>query len=193
MARPHGHAQAAMTAPPEEEFDALFRQWYRPLLAQAMFVCGGRRTLADDAVQEAFLQCWRRWNSPHLEPVRAWPPWLRTTVVREVLRLQKETGAVGFDEQDHDRAAAEVDMASWMDARGAYRTVLERIVSLSDKQREVMGRCAIAGQSLGDAAKEMRIQVATARVHLHRARQALEDVRRQLQELGVIDAGEGRQ
>ncbi|WP_405876747.1 RNA polymerase sigma factor [Streptomyces sp. NBC_00005] len=182
-----------MTAPPEEEFDALFRQWYRPLLAQAIFVCGGRRTLADDAVQEAFLQCWRRWNAPHLEPVRAWPAWLRTTVVREVLRLQKEARAVGFDAERHDQAAAEVDLASWMDARGAYRTVLERIVSLSDKQREVMGRCAIAGQSLGDAAKEMCIQVATARVHLHRARQALEDVRRELQELGVIDAGEGRQ
>lgn len=105
----------------------------------------------------------------------------------------KEAGSIGFDTEHHDRAAAEVDMASWMDARGAYRTVLERIVSLSDKQREVMGRCAIAGQPLGDAAKEMRIQVATARVHLHRARQALQDVRSQLQELGVIDTGEGRQ
>lgn len=181
-----------MTTPPEEEFDALFRQWFRPLLAQAIFVSGGRRTLADDAVQEAFLQCWQRWNATHLEPVRAWPAWLRTTVVREVLRLQKEAGSVGFDTEHHDRAAAEVDLASWMDARGAYRTVLERIVSLSDKQREVMGRCAIAGQSLGDAAKEMRIQVATARVHLHRARQALEDVRSQLHEMGVIDTGEGR-
>ncbi|MFC8222855.1 RNA polymerase sigma factor [Streptomyces sp. NPDC057362] len=182
-----------MTAPPEEEFDALFRTWYRPLLAQAIFVSGGRCALADDAVQEAFLQCWQRWNAPHLEPVRAWPAWLRTTVVREVLRLQKEAGSIGFDTEHHDRATAEVDLASWMDARGAYRTVLERIVSLSDKQREVMGRCAIAGQPLGDAAKEMRIQVATARVHLHRARQALEDVRSQLQELGVIDTGEGRQ
>ncbi|MFD8007673.1 RNA polymerase sigma factor [Streptomyces mirabilis] len=182
-----------MTAPPEEEFDALFRHWYRPLLAQAIFVSGGRRTLADDAVQEAFLQCWQRWNAPHLEPVRAWPAWLRTTVVREVLRLLKEAGAVGFDVNSHDRAAPEVDLASWMDTRGAYRSVLERIVSLSDKQREVMGRCAIAGQPLGDAAKEMGIRVATARVHLHRARQALEDVRRQLQELGVIDAAERRQ
>ncbi|MFB7576280.1 RNA polymerase sigma factor [Streptomyces sp. NPDC056165] len=182
-----------MTAPPEEEFNALFRQWYRPLLTQAIFVSGGRRTLADDAVQEAFLQCWQRWNAPHLEPVRSWPGWLRTTVVREVLRLQKEAGALGFDERHHDQAAIEVDLASWMDARGAYRTVLERIVSLSEKQREVMGRCAIAGQSLGDAAKEMGIQVATARVHLHRARQALEGVRSQLQELGVIDEGEGRQ
>ncbi|MFG2276067.1 RNA polymerase sigma factor [Streptomyces chartreusis] len=182
-----------MRVPPEEEFDALFRRWYRPLLAQAIFVSGGRRALADDAVQEAFLQCWQRWNAPHLEPVRVWPAWLRTTVVREVLRLQKEAGSVGFDTEHHDRAAAEVDLASLVDARGAYRTVLERIVSLSDKQREVMGRCAIAGQPLGDAAKEMRIQVATARVHLHRARQALEDVRSQLQELGVIDTGEGRQ
>jgi RNA polymerase sigma factor (sigma-70 family) len=183
-----------MTSPPADEaFDALFRQWYRPLLAQAMFASGGRRTLADDAVQETFLQCWRRWNAPHLEPVRAWPGWLRTTVVREVLRLQKEVGSAGFDPDLHDQAAAEVDLASWMDARGAYRTVLERIVSLSDKQREVMSRCAIAGQPLGDAAKEMHIQVATARVHLHRARQALEGVRRELQELGVIDAGEGRQ
>jgi RNA polymerase sigma factor (sigma-70 family) len=182
-----------VTAPPDEEFDALFRQWYRPLLAQAIFVAGGRRTLADDAVQEAFLQCWQRFNAPHLEPVRTWPAWLRTTVVREVLRLQKEAGVVGFDADHHDRAAAEVDWASWMDARGAYRRVLERIVSLSDKQREIMGRCAIAGQPLGDAAKEMRIQESTARVHLHRARQALEDVRSQLRELGVIDTGEGRQ
>lgn len=183
-----------MTSPPTEDaFDALFRQWYRPLLAQAMFVSGGRRTVADDAVQEAFLQCWQRWHAPHLEPVRAWPAWLRTTVVREVLRLQKEAGSVGFDTDTHDHAGPEIDLASWVDARGAYRMVLERIVLLSDKQREVMGRCAIAGQSLGDAAKEMHIQVTTARVHLHRARQALEDVRGQLRELGVIDASEGRQ
>jgi RNA polymerase sigma factor (sigma-70 family) len=179
--------------PAEEAFDALFRQWYRPLLAQAMFVSGGRRTVADDAVQEAFLQCWQRWHASHLEPVRSWPPWLRTTVVREVLRLQKEAGSVGFDTDTHDHAGPEVDLASWVDARGAYRMVLERIVLLSDKQREVMGRCAIAGQSLGDAAKEMRIQVATARVHLYRARRALEDVRGQLRELGVIDVSEGRQ
>ncbi|MFE1797709.1 RNA polymerase sigma factor [Streptomyces sp. NPDC059517] len=183
-----------MTSPPTEEaFDTLFRQWYRPLLAQAMFVSGGRRTVADDAVQEAFLQCWQRWHAPHLEPVRAWPAWLRTTVVREVLRLQKEAGSVGFDTDTHDQAGPEVDLASWVDARGAYRMVLERIVLLSDKQREVMGRCAIAGQPLGDAAKEMHIQVSTARVHLHRARQALEDVRVQLQHLGLIDASEGRQ
>ncbi|MET7944148.1 sigma-70 family RNA polymerase sigma factor [Streptomyces sp. NPDC005302] len=182
-----------MTPPTDEAFDSLYRQWYRPLLAQAMFISGGRRAVADDAVQEAFLQCWQRWHATHLEPVRSWPPWLRTTVVHEVLRLQKEVGSVGFDTDAHDHAGPEIDLASLMDARGAYRTVLERIVLLSDKQREVMGRCAIAGQPLGDAAKEMHIQVATARVHLHRARQALEDVRGQLRELGVIDASEGRQ
>ncbi|MER5881183.1 sigma-70 family RNA polymerase sigma factor [Streptomyces sp. NPDC001910] len=182
-----------MTPPTDEAFDSLYRQWYRPLLAQAMFISGGRRAVADDAVQEAFLQCWQRWHATHLEPVRSWPPWLRTTVVHEVLRLQKEVGSVGFDADAHDHPGPEVDLASLMDARGAYRTVLERIVLLSDKQREIMGRCAIAGQSLGDAAKEMHIQVATARVHLHRARQALEGVRGQLRELGVIDASEGRQ
>lgn len=183
-----------MTSPPDEaDFDALFRHWYRPLLAQAMFISGGRRAVADDAVQEAFLQCWQRWHATHLEPVRAWPGWLRTTVVRETLRLQKEAGSVGFDTDAHDHAGPEIDLASLMDARGAYRLVLERIVLLSDKQREVVGRCAIAGQSLGDAAKEMHIQVATARVHLYRARQALEEVREQLQELGVIDPSEGRQ
>lgn len=181
-----------MTTPPEEEFDALFRQWFRPLLAQAIFVSGGRRTLADDAVQEAFLQCWQRWNATHLEPVRAWPAGCAPPSCARCCGCRRKAGSVGFDTEHHDRAAAEVDLASWMDARGAYRTVLERIVSLSDKQREVMGRCAIAGQSLGDAAKEMRIQVATARVHLHRARQALEDVRSQLHEMGVIDTGEGR-
>ncbi|MEU0785381.1 hypothetical protein ABZ341_27845 [Streptomyces sp. NPDC006173] len=42
-----------MTPPAEEAFDAPFRQRYRPLLAQAMFICGGRRTVADDAVQES--------------------------------------------------------------------------------------------------------------------------------------------
>ncbi|MGW2898685.1 RNA polymerase sigma factor [Streptomyces sp. NPDC001212] len=133
------------------------------------------------------------WHAPHLEPVRSWPAWLRTTAVREVLRLQKEAGSVDFDTDAHDHVSPEIDLASWVDARGAYRMVLERIVLLSDKQREVMGRCAIAGQPLGDAAKEMGIKAATARVHLYRARHALEDVHEQLRELGVIDTSEGRQ
>ncbi|MFI1293590.1 RNA polymerase sigma factor [Streptomyces sp. NPDC020792] len=158
-----------------------------------MFVSGGRRTVADDAVQEGFVQCWRRWHALCLEPVRSWPAWLRTTVVREVLGLQKEAGSVDFGTDAHDHVSPEIDLASWVDARGACRMVLERMVLLSGRRREVTGRCAIAGQPLGDAAKEMGINAATARLHLCRARQALEDVYEQLWELGVIDTSEGRQ
>ncbi|MEV0934038.1 RNA polymerase sigma factor [Streptomyces phaeochromogenes] len=181
--------------PPDAEalFDELFRAWYRRLLAQALMVSGGPRALADDAVQEAFLLCWERMHATHLEPVRNWPAWLRTTTVHEVLRLKRKAEPVGFDPEAHDKPSADLDLLSHIVVRGTYRRVCERIATLSTMQREIMGRCAIAGQSLGDAAMEMGIQVSTARAHLYRARQALKGVRAELLELGAIDPREGRE
>lgn len=181
---------------PGEDDDAksledLFREWYPRLVAQALVISGGRLALAQDAAQESFLLCWKRMQATHLAPVTNWPAWLRTTVVHEVLRLVKvnmRTEAVG--EEAYARTAVEFDWAALVDLKDAYRKVCEYVASLSDRQREVIARCSIAGEPLGAVAAEMGITEGTARAHLYRARQALRPIWVELAAMGVFGEGE---
>ncbi|MFJ2162837.1 RNA polymerase sigma factor [Streptomyces sp. NPDC087856] len=174
-------------------FDDLFRASYQGLLAQALLVSGGRFALAQDAAQESLLRCWRRMHQAHLDPVVNWPAWLRRTVMRETLRLTKISATTEPLEEDApERAAADFDAAAAVDLKDAYRRVCTYIAGLSERQREVLARCAIAGERLGDVAAEMGISEGTARTHLHRARQALHPVWVELKAMGVIDVSEGR-
>ncbi|MFJ1878674.1 RNA polymerase sigma factor [Streptomyces chartreusis] len=66
-------------------FDQLYRASYQRMLAKDIGVCGGNSAVAQDAVQEAFIRCWRRMNDADGPSVEDWHAWLSTVVVRECL------------------------------------------------------------------------------------------------------------
>ncbi|MFH8736841.1 RNA polymerase sigma factor [Streptomyces sp. NPDC017964] len=186
-----GEDDDARSSDDSKTLEDLFREWYPRLVAQALVISGGRLALAQDAAQESFLQCWRRMQQTHLAAVTNWPAWLRTTLVHEVLRLVKinaRTEVVG--DEAYARTAVEFDWAALVDLKDAYRKVCEYVATLSDRQREVIARCTIAGEPLGTVAAEMGITEGTARAHLYRARQALRPIWVELMEMGVIGEGE---
>lgn len=171
-----------------QEFDDLFRVWYPRLVTRAFLVSGGRLQLAQDAAQETFVRCWRRMNDPTGAAVDNWPGWLKVTAVRETLAvLATETRTQGLDAEALDWADGSDDLADRMDLKAAYRTACSHIARLSARQREVVARNALAGESMRDIAMHMGITEGTARAHLHRARQALEPVWREMKAMGVLD------
>ncbi|MEV2236019.1 sigma-70 family RNA polymerase sigma factor [Streptomyces phaeochromogenes] len=173
----------------EDAFDSLYRTWYRTLVAKAFLVTGGRLNAAEDAVQEAFIQCWRRMADPGKPPVQFWGRWLSTTVVREALR--RRTPDLPFDLGRHDSAVVAPDMAVEVQLKDIYRRVCAEMARLQERPRQAMALRCIAGLSSAEVAEEMGITQSTVRVHLAEARRALEPLRDELRQLGIVDDEEG--
>jgi RNA polymerase sigma factor (sigma-70 family) len=188
--RPPGRAFAGRLTP--QEFDELFVTWYQPVVSQAFLICGGRLQPAQDAAQEAFVTCWRRLADPTSPEVGNWPAWLRVTAAHHAIAaLKKEAGERNLDVEGLDRAGHQVDPAVLVDLKDAFRRVCEHLARLSIRRREVMVRVALGGQSVKETAAVMGISEATVRVHVSRARQALEPVWADLTSMGVFDGDEG--
>ncbi|MFG2504636.1 RNA polymerase sigma factor [Streptomyces rubiginosohelvolus] len=169
----------------EDAFESLYRTWYRALVAKAFLVTGGRLGVAEDAVQEAFVQCWRRMSDPHGPPVQHWGGWLSVTVVREALR--RRSADVPLDLSRHDSAVNAPDLAVEVQLKDIYRVVCKEMARLKERPRQAMALRCIAGLSTLEVAEEMGITQSTVRVHLAEARRALEPLRLDLRQLGIVD------
>lgn len=173
----------------EDAFDALYRTWYRALVAKAFLATAGHLGAAEDAAQEAFVQCWRRMNDPYGPPVQHWGGWLSATVVREALRRRSPN--VPLDLGHHDSAANTPDLAIEVQLKDVYRRVCVEMARLEERPRQAMALRCIAGLSTAEVAEEMGITQSTVRVHLAKARRALEPLRVDLRQLGIVDDEEG--
>ncbi|WP_185843802.1 RNA polymerase sigma factor [Streptomyces sp. WAC 05379] len=173
----------------EDAFDSVYRTWYRALVAKAFLVTGGRLHVAEDAVQEAFVQCWRRMTDPSKPPVQHWGGWLSRTAVREALR--RRSAEVLFDLDRHDSAGNLPDVAVEVQLKEVYRRACAEMSRLKDRPRQAMALRCIAGLSAAEVAEEMGITQSTVRVHLAEARRALEPMRVDLQQLGIVTEEEG--
>ncbi|MER6421181.1 RNA polymerase sigma factor [Streptomyces sp. NPDC001137] len=168
----------------EDDFDSLYRTFYRVLLAKAFLAAGGRLQVAEDAVQEAFMQCWRRMKDSCQPPVQHWGGWLSVTVVREALR--RRNTEILFDLGHHDRALTVPDMAVEVHLKEVYRKACTEMARLNERPRQAMALRFIAGLSPAEVAEEMGIAQATVRVHIAEARRALEPLRVELRQLGIV-------
>jgi len=174
----------------EDDFDSLYRTFYRVLLAKAFLAAGSRLEVAEDAVQEAFMQCWRRMKDPSQPPVQHWGGWLSVTVVREALR--RRSTEILFDLGHHDRALTVPDVAVEVHLKEVYRRACTEMARLNERPRQAMALRFIAGLSPAEVAEEMGIAQATVRVHIAEARRALEPLRGELRQLGIVsDETEG--
>lgn len=173
----------------EDAFDSLYRRWYLTMVTKAYLVAGGRRDVAEDAVQEAFIQCWRRMNDPAGPPVEHWGRWLAVTAVREALRHPKKE--VAFDLGHHDTAVNFIDLAVEVQLKDVYRRACAEMAGLRERPRRAMALRCIAGLSSAEVAQEMGITQSTVRVYLAEARRALEPLRVELRQLGIVTEGEG--
>lgn len=153
-------------APADPGFDAFFRAEYRRVVGLTFVLCG-RRSVAEELAQDAFVAAFRHWDrvGGYDDPA-AWvrrvavnlaTSWLRrrTREIRALTRLasrrEEEPGGRAVDDDDFWRA----------------------VRALPRRQAQCVALRYLDDQSNDEIAAVLGIAVTTVRVHLHAARAAL--------------------
>ena len=166
-----------MTPPPEEvtaqpagaaSFEAVFHAEYHGLVALAAAI-SGRRGRAEDIVQEAMARLDREWEvvSTYERP----GAWLRRVTINLALSQRRRIGREARALLRLDR----VDGALDPDPPAEHAHVWAAVAELPGKQRAAVAMHYLEDASVDQIAEALDIAPATARVHLHRGRQALRE------------------
>lgn len=126
-------------------------------LWRSLFAFCGSRSVADDAVAEAFAQALRRGDT--IDDVAAWVWTSAFAIARGEL---KHRGRTTGDPLADPRADIVVD-------DGDIRHLLQRLAALSHDDRELIVLCHVGGWKPRELAPVFGISAGTLRVRLHRA------------------------
>lgn len=144
-------------------FDAFFVAQYRRVAALAL-VLTGRRTVAEDCAQDAFVAAFRHWDriSTYEDP----GAWVRRVVVNvatsTLRRRTREARALARLPLRREHGQDAFDDEFWAAVRGLPR-----------RQAQCIALHYLEDRSIADIAELLQISPATVRVHLHEGRTAL--------------------
>ena len=146
-------------------FDELFAAEYRRVVGLAVVLCG-RRAVAEEVAQDAFVAAYRNWNkvSGYDDP-GAWVRRVAVNLATSTLRRRtREARALvrlaGRREQPADESIGDDDF--WIAVRALPR-----------RQAQCVALRYLEDRSVADIAEVLGIAEATVRVHLHEGRRAL--------------------
>jgi RNA polymerase sigma-70 factor, ECF subfamily len=152
------------------DFEALFRQHYRPVTRSLALAFGSAEDAAD-AVQDAFVRAYGRWDriAHYDDPVA----WIRHVAIN---RLRD-----GFRSRTRARAAlarlapmAQRELEPPEDGPSIDVDVLaRRLASLSRQQRLALSLFYVEDLSVAEVAASMGISAGAVKFHLHQGREAL--------------------
>ncbi|MFK4227797.1 RNA polymerase sigma factor [Streptomyces sp. NPDC019890] len=155
------------------QFDALYAEHARALLAAATLAAGGSPPDGWDGVQHAFEQAWLRLRDGSAPPVRDWGAWLRKTAVRHVLRRARGRQSLCEPLENVDPYDASPPVADHVVIKEKYQQVLNALASLPERQRQALALREIADFSTAETARIMDISDGAVRSLISQARQSL--------------------
>ncbi|MGP3951795.1 RNA polymerase sigma factor [Streptomyces sp. 7N604] len=159
-------------------FDAFFERSFPSMMARALILCGHRQD-AEDAVQEAYAEAFRRWE--RLRGYDAPDAWVYRIVrqrLSAVSRRKARWRPAELDSIPHPPAAG-VEQAV------EARAVLSALAALPRRQRTVLVLHCLQGMSQEAIADELGLSRGGVAASLFKARKKLKKV------LGMPDRGTG--
>lgn len=147
-------------------FDRLFVEEYPNMVALAASVSGNRAS-AEDIAQEAFGRLSQRWGEVSgFDKPGAWLR--RVTINLAISRRRRLVREAGARLRLTARPAPELPSSA-----PAHDGIWAAVAELPSRQRAVVALHYLEDRTLTEIAEILDISASTARVHLHRARQAL--------------------
>jgi RNA polymerase sigma-70 factor, ECF subfamily len=153
-----------------EAFDALFRALREPILALCLHLTG-RRTDAEDALQDAFLAVHR--GLPAFRGEARVATWVWRIALRAALQVRARR-------RDHDELDPETPAAGGaaLEARDEARRVQRALASLPAEPRAVLSLFAVEGLAHREIAEILGVPEGTVWSRLHGARRQLAEALR---------------
>jgi RNA polymerase sigma-70 factor (ECF subfamily) len=153
---------------------AVYRRYSGPMLTVARSMLGSRE-LADEAVQQAFVQAWRAAAS--YDPNRPLSSWLYAITRRVCIDLyrREHRQAALTDSGEPPAAAAPDDTAGTAERSWEAWEVRRAVDALSPRDREIMRLAYFEGLSFPDVAERLDLAVGTVKSRSHRAYRRLAD------------------
>lgn len=149
-----------------EAFATLYRRHAGALMPMLWRLAGGDRPLAEDWLQDAFVQAWRK-----LDQVRdpaAFAGWLRRLAANVAL-AERRRGRLATVDADIDPGAPE---PPWP----AADLDLERAIArLPDRARQVLVLFHLSDLGHAEIAELLGVDVGTSKAQLHRARKLIKE------------------
>lgn len=149
----------------DDDFEEFFRASYAPL-ARALAVATGDAQLAEDVVQDAFLQALRHWGR-----IRAYDrpeAWVRRVALN---KLADQGRRRGRRDRAVQRLRAQRPAASHEPADAVDLVV--GIGALTEQQRQVVGLYYLLDLPVREVAEDLGLAEGTVKSHLAAARTAL--------------------
>jgi RNA polymerase sigma-70 factor (ECF subfamily) len=131
-----------------------------------------READVEDAMQQAWLQAWRR--LPQLDEPEAVAGWLARIAANEALaRVRRPEPTRPLEEDDQVEARGTIDPERQASAREQARAVEAAMDRLPDAQRQAFMLRTVEGLDTAAAAAVLRISPGALKLRLHRAHLAL--------------------
>jgi RNA polymerase sigma-70 factor (ECF subfamily) len=152
----------------EAAFAEIYRRYCGPMFAIALATIG-RRDLASDAVQQAFIQAWRAVAT--YSPESDVAPWLFTITRRAAIDLwrRERRHVLAGEDQMVDR----VEPGPSLEAAWEAWQVRQAIDELTAAERDVVNLAYVEGLTHTETADRLGIPVGTVKSRSHRAHHRL--------------------
>ena len=150
-----------------ETFEGFYRREYRAVVAMA-YALSGNRTVAEDIAQESFIVAHRKWAE--LREMDIPGAWVRRVAANK---------AVSFVRRRHAEARAVTRLGGFRQPTSELdvpdREFWAQVRRLPDQQAKAIALHYLEDRPVEEIAEILDCAPSTARVHLHRGRQALAD------------------
>ncbi len=159
----------------EAAFEAIYRQ-YAEVALRTAFLITHEPSVAEDAVQETFIQVWRGIRGLH--DVRAFRAWFFRILINRVRRLGKrdKQAPTAPIEMIADRPDANtLQPEEQMERKERLRWVQTAIAQLPESQRQTLVLRYYSGLSEAETAVVLKIPVGTVKSRLYTSRTRLRD------------------
>jgi RNA polymerase sigma-70 factor (ECF subfamily) len=157
----------------ESAFDALFREYYGPLVGLAESLLGERGS-AEEIIQDVMLEVWRRRESIHLE--ESWRAYLfrsaRNRSLNEIRHQRVKQRAEPYTRVDEAVDASALDDMVDEELTAA---VAEAVAALDEPVREVFTLSRSNGLKYSEIANVLGISIKTVEARMTRALKGLRE------------------